>query len=574
MPEEIQIYRTEQPAQRTNLWPTIVILLVILCLVGLGLRVAFSAPAYVKGPVISLQPDALPWYALYSVLRMGAAYILSVVFTLIYGYVAAMNKRNEQVMIPLLDVLQSVPILSFLPVVLLSLSAFIPAGLATEIAAIVLIFTSQAWNLTFAFYQSLKTVPKELKEASSIFKFNFWQRFKTLDFPFFQISFVWNSMMSWSGGWFFLMAAEMFTVGQKDFRLPGLGSYLKEAVILNDTSALIYGLLTLLLIIIALDQFIWRPLLAWSNRFKLEMVESEDAPTSWFYDLLQKSGAMEAASQYVIAPLNYLLDSTIRKVSTGRVATNTDRKNRPWLYYGFIGLICILALAGAIFAGQLLVQVSIAEWGEIGVSLLLTLLRVIISLIIALAWTIPVGVAIGTNKRLANIFQPVVQIVASVPANALFPLMVLFFMALPGGLNLTAVFLMLLGTQWYLLFNIIAGSSTIPQDLRYTSLMLKLSFWQRWRVLILPSLFPFIITGLITASGGAWNASIVAEYIEFGGNILSVNGIGAMIAKATASGDFPRLFASTLTMVITVVLINRFFWRRLYRIAEERFVME
>ena len=208
MPEEIQIYRTEQPAQRTNLWPTIVILLVILCLVGLGLRVAFSAPAYVKGPVISLQPDALPWYALYSVLRMGAAYILSVVFTLIYGYVAAMNKRNEQVMIPLLDVLQSVPILSFLPVVLLSLSAFIPAGLATEIAAIVLIFTSQAWNLTFAFYQSLKTVPKELKEASSIFKFNFWQRFKTLDFPFFQISFVWNSMMSWSGGWFFLMAAE------------------------------------------------------------------------------------------------------------------------------------------------------------------------------------------------------------------------------------------------------------------------------------------------------------------------------------------------------------------------------
>jgi len=574
MPEEIKIYKTEQPAQRTNLWPTIIILLVILCLVALGLRAAFNAPAYTKGPVISLQPDTLPWYALYSVLRMGAAYVLSIIFTLVYGYVAAMNRRNEQVMIPLLDVLQSVPILSFLPVVLLSLSAFIPAGLATEIAAVILIFTSQAWNLTFAFYQSLKTVPKELKEASSIFQFNAWQRFKTLDFPFFQISFVWNSMMSWSGGWFFLMAAEMFTVGQKDFRLPGLGSYLKEAVILNDTSALIYGLLTLLLIIIALDQFIWRPLLAWSNRFKLEMVESEDAPTSWFYDLLQKSGAQGAASQYVIDPLNYFLDSTFHKVSTGRAETDTTRKNRPWIYYGFIGLVGILALAGAIFAGQLLVQVKIVEWGEIALSLLFTLLRVVAALIIALAWTIPVGVAIGTNKRLANIFQPVVQVVASIPANALFPLMVLFFMALPGGLNLTAVFLMLLGTQWYLLFNIIAGSSTIPQDLRYQSSMLKLGFRQRWRVLILPSLFPFIITGLITASGGAWNASIVAEYIEFGGNVLSVNGIGAMIAQATAAGDFPRLFASTLTMVITVVLINRFFWRRLYRIAEERFVME
>ncbi|MCX6006432.1 MAG: ABC transporter permease subunit [Chloroflexi bacterium] len=269
-----------------------------------------------------------------------------------------------------------------------------------------------------------------------------------------------------------------------------------------------------------------------------------------------------------------MLDNTFRKVSTGRAKTGTDRISKPWIYYGFIGLICVMALAGAIFAGQLLVQVSIAEWGEIAVSLFFTLLRVIVALIIALAWTVPVGVAIGTNKRLANILQPVVQIVASVPANALFPLMVLFFMALPGGLNITAVILMLLGTQWYLLFNIIAGSSTIPQDLRYTSSMLQLSFWQRWRVLILPSLFPFIITGLITASGGAWNASIVAEYIEFGGNILSVNGIGAMIAHATAAGDFPRLFAATLTMVITVVLINRFFWRRLYRVAEERFVME
>jgi NitT/TauT family transport system permease protein len=574
MADITKIFKTEQPAQRTSPWPTLIILFVLMCLVGLGLRVAFSAPAYVEGPVISLKPDALPWYALYSLLRMGAAYVLSVAFMFIYGYIAARNSRNERVMIPLLDVLQSVPILSFLPVVLLSLTVFLPASLATEAAAIVLIFTSQAWNLTFAFYQSLKTLPKELREVSSIFRFNTWQRIRTLDFPFFQISFIWNSMMSWSGGWFFLMAAEMFTVGQKDFRLPGLGSYLKEAVIMNDGVALFYGLVTLLVIIIALDQFIWRPLIAWSNRFKLEMVESEDPPTSWFYDLLIKIGILDLISRYILVPVNGWMDGLFSRIYAARLENHNPSTKRPWLLYVFIAVIGIAVTAGLVFAGELLFKVRPGDWSDIGLGLLFTLIRVVISLIIALAWTIPVGVAIGTNKRLANIFQPIVQIAASVPATALFPILVLFFMAMPGGLNMTAVFLMLMGTQWYLLFNIIAGSSTIPQDLRYTSKMLNLNFWQRWRVLILPSLFPFIITGLITASGGAWNASIVAEYVEFGGNHLSVNGIGAVIAAATADGDFPRLLASTVAMIVTVVLINRFFWRRLYRIAEDRFTLE
>ena len=574
MTEEINIFKTEQPVQRTRAWQVVVILVMLTAMVGLGIRVAFNAPDYVSGPVISLQPQALPWYALYSLLRMGAAYILSVVFTLVYGYAAARSKRNEQVMIPLLDVFQSVPILSFLPVVLLSLSAFVPVGLATEAAAVILIFTSQAWNLTFAFYQSLKTVPKELQEASSVFRFNSWQRFKTLDFPFFQISFVWNSMMSWSGGWFFLMAAEMFTVQGKDFRLPGLGSYLKEAVIMNDGTALLFGLLTLLTIIIALDQLVWRPLIAWSNRFKLEMVENEEAPTSWFYDTLQRTGALNAFSHYTIDPLNAWLDSFFYRKAKGRSAAGNERQQHHYMRYAVIAVIAIGLIAGAIYAVQMLVQVPSIEWRDIAVSLLLTMLRVITALVIALAWTVPVGVAIGTNKRLANIFQPVVQIAASIPATALFPVFVLFFISLPAGLNITAVLLMLMGTQWYLLFNIIAGSSTIPQDLRYTSSLLKLNFWQRWRVLILPSLFPFIITGLITASGGAWNASIVAEYVEFGGNVIQVKGIGSMIASATAQGDFPVLLASTISMVIAVVLINRFFWRRLYSLAEERFVME
>jgi NitT/TauT family transport system permease protein len=574
MTEQGNIYKTEQSPTGTSIWPTVIILLLLAGIIALGVRAAFSAPDYIKGPVISLRPEALPWYALYSILRMTAAYVLSVIFTLAYGYLANRSKRNEQVMIPVLDVLQSVPILSFLPVVLLSLSAFIPIGLATEAAAIILIFTSQVWNLTFAFYQSLKTVPGELREAGSIFQFNFWQRFKTLEFPFFQIPFIWNSMMSWSGGWFFLMAAEMFTVGQKDFRLPGLGSYLKEAVIFNDGAALFYGLVTLLLIIIALDQLVWRPLIAWSTRFKLEMVESDDAPTSWFYNLLQRTGVLAAVSGHVIDPVNVRLDTAFYKIAERRKSRPQGPDKRNFLWYAVFLVIGLGILAGIIMAGQLLVQVSLEEWKEIGVGLLFTLLRVIVSLVIALIWTIPVGVAIGTNKRLANLLQPVVQIAASVPATALFPIFVLFFIALPGGLNITAVLLMLMGTQWYLLFNIIAGSSSIPQDLRYTSSMMNLNFWERWRILILPSLFPFIVTGLITAGGGAWNASIVAEYVEFGGNIIQVEGVGSSIARATAAGNFPLLLASTLSMIATVVLINRFFWRRLYKLAEERFVME
>lgn len=563
-----------QTTQRKSVWPTIIVLLILVAVVALGIRVAFNAPDTVKGPVISLQPEALPWYAFYSVLRMAAAYVLSVIFTLAYGYFAARNVRNEQVMIPVLDVLQSVPILSFLPVVLLSLTAFVPAGLATEAAAVILIFTSQAWNLTFAFYQSLKTIPRELNEASNIFQFNFWQRFKTVEFPIFQIPFIWNSMMSWSGGWFFLMAAEMFTVEQKDFRLPGLGSYLKEAVIMNDGVALLFGLLTLMLIIVALDQLVWRPLIAWAVRFKLEMVESEDNPTSWFYDVLQKSGIVAVCSQYVASPLIGWLDRVFYRIASRRKAVKQGRQITNYFGYAILVLAALGLIAGLYLAVNLLVQVTWQKWGSIALGLLFTLLRVAASLVIALVWTLPVGVAIGTNKRLANLLQPLVQIAASVPATALFPVFFLFFLNLPGGLNLTAIALMLMGTQWYLLFNIIAGSSSIPQDLRYTSALMKLNFWQRWKVLILPSLFPFIITGLITAGGGAWNASIVAEYVEFSGKIISIQGVGSLIAEATADGDFPLLLASTFSLVATVVLINRFFWRRLYRLAAERFVME
>lgn len=554
-------------------WGDVIVLLGIVAILYAGVRLALRAPDVVQGPDISLAYAALPWYALLSVGRMAAAYLLSLLFTLVYGYVAAYWRRAELVLIPLLDVLQSVPILSFLPVVLLSFSAILPDAVAAELAAITLIFTSQVWNMTFAWFQSLTTISRDLHQASAIFRFNRWLRLKWLELPFAAGSMIWNSIMSWAGGWFFLMAAEIFTVGQRDFRLPGLGAYLQEAANQGNVQALSWGILTLVLVIVLLDQLVWRPLLAWAERFKLEMVtEDEEPATSWFYDLLldaQIVARMVRRWRRWSERLDMWLLPRLRPV-----AADEDDQPATWGLYIVLGLILLGLLYVAYLAVLLLIEVQAAQWRAIGVGLLATLVRVGITLVIALAWTVPAGVAIGTNHRLARWLQPLTQVVASVPATALFPAFLLIFLDLPGGLNLASVVLMLAGTQWYVLFNVIAGARAIPQDLKYTAALLHLDRRERWRALILPALFPYIITGAITASGGAWNASIVAEYVQFGGRTLFVTGIGAVIADATAGGDYPLLLAATMGMILAVVAINRLLWRRLYQMAEDRFRME
>ncbi len=569
-----RIFQVGQPTRRAVTLGDALVLVALAALLYAGARLAVDAPAVVEGPDISLSPRALPWYALLSVGRMAAAYALSMLFTLVYGYLAAYNRRAELVLMPLLDVLQSVPILSFLPVVLLSFSAILPEGIAAELASVVLIFTSQAWNLTFAWYQSLTTVPKELREASATFRFNGWLRFKALELPFAALSLLWNSMMSWAGGWFFLMAAEIFVVGQRDFRLPGLGAYLQEAANQGNLTAILWGIGTLVLVIVALDQLVWRPLLAWADRFKLETVEGEEPPASWFYDLLRRSRLKEWLSRQVIVPLGERTDAWLLRRFPPSAGETGAGSRHPWLVYLLIAAGGLGLAYGALRAGQMLLRVPPAQWGEIGLGVAATLLRVLAALTIALAWTVPLGVAIGTNRRLAAWLQPVVQVIASVPATALFPVFLLLLVSLPGGLDLASVLLMLMGTQWYLLFNVIAGASAIPQDLKYTTALLQLSRRERWRTLILPALFPYVVTGAITASGGAWNASIVAEHVEFGGQTLHAVGIGALIAQATAGGDYPLLLAATLSMVLAVVAINRLVWRRLYRLAEERYRME
>lgn len=554
----------------------VVIVLGLTTILYAGARLAFHAPAIIAGPDISLSPLALPWYALLSVGRMAAAYFLSLLFSLFYGYAAARNRTARTVLMPLLDVLQSVPILSFLPIVLLSLSAVLPQAFAAELAAIVLIFTSQAWNMTFSFYQSLTTIPSELREAAAVFRFDPWLRFKTVELPCAAIGLLWNSMMSWSGGWFFLMAAEIFHVGPRDFRLPGLGAYLQTAANENNLHAVFLGVVTLVGVIVLLDQFLWRPLIAWSDRFKMDMVEGDEPPSSWFLDLLSRAWLVEQFGTRIWGPFSEWVETGFQRRARGVIEppeilaeTGSSR-----LAIGILTLLSLVALYGSYRAAALLVTLPASTWVELGKGIVATFLRVSAALAIALIWTIPLGVFIGTNRRLATFLQPIVQVVASIPATALFPVVLLALLHFPGGLNSAAVLLMLMGTQWYLLFNVIAGAAAIPQDLRYTTDLLRLSSFDRWRILILPALFPYIITGAITASGGAWNASIVAEYVEFGGQTHETLGVGALIASATSLGNYALLLAGTLALVVTVVLINRTFWRRLYKLAEERYRME
>jgi NitT/TauT family transport system permease protein len=531
---------------------------------------------------IDLSWHALPIYAAYSTLRMAIAYVVALGFSIAYARTAAASRASERLMLPLLDILQSVPILSFMPGVVLGLVALFPShNLGLELAAIVLIFTSQAWNIAFGFHQSLITIPKELNEASQLYRLNFWQRFTRLELPFGTIPLVWNSMMSWAGGWFFLMAAEQFTLGDRNFELPGLGSYLRTAADQSNYGALALGLFALVLVVVLLDVLLWQPLVAWSNRFKVEQSEASTIPTSIVLAALRRSAALDWLSTHAFEPLagradRLFGDRANRKPSSpAPTAGPISWWQGPRLIgTGALVVLAIVALWGARGVVGLVATMSPAEWATVATGAVATLVRTTAALVIAVAWTVPVGVVIGMNPRLATRLQSIVQIVASIPATALFPAVLLVMLSLPGGLDLAAVALMLLGTQWYVLFNVIAGAQAIPTDLREAAAICKLTGWRRWRNLILPAIFPFLVTGMITATGGAWNASIVSEYVTFGNQSFQTIGLGAVIAGAANDANFPLLLSSTLTMALVVVLINRLFWRRLYRMAETRFRLD
>jgi NitT/TauT family transport system permease protein len=523
---------------------------------------------------ISRSPLALPIYAGYSLLRITVAYVLSLLFTMVYGYVAAYNPRAERFMIPLLDVLQSIPVLSFLPGVMLAMVALFPGRqLGVEAGAILLIFTGQVWNMAFSFYASLKSIPKDMREAATIYKFSWWQRFIEMELPFSAIALVWNSMMSVAGGWFFLMACEMFVLGSRDFRLPGLGSYLQTAASAGDTQSILWGVGTMIAVIVLLDQFIWRPVIAWAEKFKVEQVESTDAPRSWVLDLIQRSRSLSQIRQKTVRPVAERVMLYFSRHDEKKEGAEV-RGWKIWLVRS-IGVL-LLALVGyaVVRVGIILSGLQKADLQEAGIGLGATFLRVNLALVLGALWTIPAGVAIGFNPKLARVAQPLAQIAASVPATALFPVVLLLLIRVGGGLGLGSIVLLLLGTQWYILFNVIAGAIAIPTDLKECCSVFHMEGIERWKKLILPGIFPYLITGLVTASGGAWNASIIAEYFHFKGHIYTTTGLGATISQATDSGNFDLLLAATMMMAAAVVTINRLVWRRLYGLAETRFRLE
>jgi NitT/TauT family transport system permease protein len=539
----------------------------------------WSAPLD-SGTQIDLGAIHLPLYAAYSTLRMSLAYVISLVFSLAYAKIAVASRQAERVMIPLLDILQSIPILSFMPAVVLGLAALVPGRtVGLELAAILLIFTSQAWNMAFSFHQSLLTIPRELSEASTVYRLSPWRRFTRLELPFGAISLIANSMMSWAGGWFVLTASEQFALGdKKNLRLPGLGSYLQAAADAGDLTATLLGLATLIGVIVLLDQFFWRPLVVWSDRFKFEQSGGDEIPTSRVAALLQGSAIVDWMSSRLWIPLWRWMDRTLGQAggATRRFAIPAPyrRGGRHVVRWTIVGAFVALALWGAVSAIQELAGLPGAVWAHVWLSAAATFARTAIALIIAAAWTIPVGVAIGFNPKWSYRAQPLVQVAASVPANTVFPILLLVLLAIPGGLNIASVLLMLLGTQWYILFNVIAGAMSIPSDLREAAVVYQVTGWRRWRTLILPAIFPYLVTGMITATGGAWNASIVSEYVSYKGHKVMTLGLGSLIADAADRADFRLLLAGTLVMAAIVITGNRVVWRRLYALAEARFRLD
>jgi NitT/TauT family transport system permease protein len=523
---------------------------------------------------ISSSPLALPAYAGYSLLRIAIAYGLSLAFTFVYGYIAAYNARAERFMIPLLDVLQSIPVLSFLPSVMLAMVALFPGRqLGVECGAILLIFTGQVWNMAFSFYASLKSIPTEMREAAKIYGFSWWQRFIQMELPYSAIGLVWNSMMSVAGGWFFLMACEMFVLGSRDFRLPGLGSYLQTAANAGDTRAILWGVGTMIAVIVLLDQFVWRPVIAWAEKFKVEQVESTDTPRSWVLNVFSHSRGLEQIRAKTLRPFAERL-----MMFFAREHASKSTEQRSPLVTWFTRLLALAVLAGITYGvvrvAMILGGLQPSELRQAGIGLGATFLRVNLTLLLGALWTIPAGVAVGFNPRLARLAQPLAQIAASVPATALFPVVLLLLIRVGGGLGIGSIVLLLLGTQWYILFNVIAGAMAIPTDLKEACAVFGLKGIARWKKLILPGIFPYLVTGMVTASGGAWNASIIAEYFHFKGQIYTTIGLGATISQATDTGDFHLLLAATIMMAATVVTINRLVWRRLYTLAETRFRLE
>ena len=549
----------------------VALLVAIIILVGSGARQMLAPLTAGQPPEISLSPTALPAYAVRTTIRMLAALVASLLFTFTYATVAAKSRRAEMVLIPLLDVLQSVPVLGYLSfTVVFFVSLFPGSALGPELAAIFAIFTAQAWNMAFSFFQALRTVPHDLDEASRSFRFSGWQRFWRLEVPFAMPGLIWNTMMSMSGGWFFVVASEAISVGNLQIALPGIGSYVARAIQERDLYAVWCAIIAMTVTILIYDQLLFRPLVAWADKFRYEQTAAQTMPRSWILDLFQRTRIMRAIGRPIgmvtqtIARARLALPLQVHELGSSL----RTRHLVGFAWYGFI----LLGIGYALWSLSQYFEatISLSDVSDAARNGGLTLLRVAVLIAIATLIWVPIGVAVGLRPNLAEKVQPLAQFLAAFPANLLFPLAVYLIVRFRLSPTIWLSPLMILGTQWYILFNVIAGASAFPSDFREAAASFRIPGWRWWREVMLPGIFPYYVTGAITASGGAWNASIVSEAVSWGSIKLSGGGLGAYIAQMTEAGDYPRIALGIAVMSTLVVAMNRILWRPLYAFAERR----
>jgi NitT/TauT family transport system permease protein len=559
-----------------NLYDLAIFILVagVFVLIAHGAHEMTAPAARLASEPVTLDPANLPEYALRTTLRMFAAIIVSLLFTFVVATLAAKSRTAELVIIPALDILQSVPVLGFLTfTVVFFLRLFPGSEFGAECAAIFAIFTSQAWNMAFSFYQSLRTVPRDLDEVSRHFQLSPWLRFWRLEAPFAAPGLIWNTMMSMSGGWFFVVASEAITVGDTTIKLPGIGSWLAVAIDAKDIHAVILAVVVMAAVILAYDQLLFRPIVAWADKFRFEQTAAAQRPRSWVYDLWRRGKVVRRVSPaigWVAARISRLPLGFTRAARAAYTSGTSRLRERLWL------AVVLAAVAYALWRIVLFTQASLSTddlLTAIG-SGLLTLTRVVVLIALASLVWVPIGVWIGLRPWAATRVQPVAQFLAAFPANVLFPMAVVVIVREHLDPDIWLSPLMVLGTQWYILFNVIAGASAFPTDLREVSTLFRLRSWQWWRKVIIPGILPYYVTGALTASGGSWNASIVAEVASWGDTKLRAAGLGSYIADASAAGDYPRVVLGVVVMSVMVVAVNRLVWRPLYRLAERRFRLD
>jgi NitT/TauT family transport system permease protein len=534
-----------------------------------------SSPiADVEGPIIDLQASHLPNYAIRTVTRMFLAVIISFIFTILYATLAAKNKKAGQIMIPILDILQSVPILGYISFAMIGFIRLFPGStMGPEAAAIFVIFTSQAWNMTFSLYQSLSNLPQELNEASAILRLSAWQKFWRVELPFATPSLVYNTMMSMSGGWFFVVASEAISIGNQEFSLPGIGSYIALAITNKDVGAITNAIITMIIVIAIYDQLFFRPLVVWSEKFRYELTSSDHGSSSWVLKLFQKSSIITTAKKLffiITRPLLKIKLFNAKKIIIS-ATKNSEVSDKYFDYLWYICLFLIVGFAAIQLANSLYDKISLAEIIKVTIFGLITALRVMVLIILASILWVPVGVYIGLRPKLAEFIQPLAQFLAAFPANLLFPIAVITISSHNLNPNIWLSFLMIFGTQWYILFNVIAGASSFPNDLKEVVKNYKIKGFFWWKKIILPAVMPYFLTGAMTAAGGAWNASVVSEIVRWGRVTLHADGIGSYISMMTDEANYYHIALGIIIMSLMVLAINSFVWNPLHKMAAKKF---